>query len=126
MAQIKYSSVLILLLITACDVEIQPTIEKDEAIIEKSILVPVKKEIIRKPPTIDLSLPNSTIFTPGNATLSANEPYSLNELNINLNKKFENNYNISGDFHIDPNENNDELLLNKIDGGRINIEIKFK
>ncbi|RDH82621.1 MAG: hypothetical protein DIZ80_10080 [endosymbiont of Galathealinum brachiosum] len=85
-------------------------------------------KVIKKqtPVSLDLSMPeNKHTIDDKFEKLETNDAID-NMINKHLNKPQNKDYKISGDIHLDPNENTDKLMLEKVDGGQINLEFNFE
>jgi len=121
----KFSSGMLPLLLTLLSCE-----QDSSAIIETQPGVQAKKtpETSPTPVYLDLSLPDNLFDT---TTIQAlTEPDNNSPVNINsiLSRKTESIYSFSGDLYLLQDENDalEMPLLEKIDGGRIDMQIKFE
>lgn len=125
MTKLKFSlSILSLLLsLLSCEQNSSTTVETQPAVSDKKT-----QDINSAPVYLDLSLPDN-LFDP-TITHVVSEPDNNLPFNMKsiLNRKTESIYSFSGDLYLiqDENDDLDIPLLEKIDGGRIDMKIKFE
>lgn len=107
-------SFLVLIYNVSCDTE-------NKSDIHTETLESVKKQT---PVLLDLSLPENTSDLDSEKQVTNDSITS--SINKHLDKSQDNDYKFSGDIHLDPGNDKDKLLLEKIDGGQINLKFNIK